>query len=344
MADEELVLYSQRPEWSDITPVPQYEGIQPLAPIFYTPEYKDATDYFRAVVKSGEMSRRVLGLTESIIRLNPAHYSAWQLRYRTLIAISAPLDAELKLTNDLTTDFLKTYQVWHHRRLLITALNDASEELSFVEAALKVDTKNYHTWSHRQWVLAHFNREEMWSGELPLVDRLLEEDVRNNSAWHHRFFVVFERGTETGEAVVKRELAFVKEKIALAPNNPSAWNYFRGVLDHSHTPYATEQAFVQLYTGPTPSLTFTDEVLDLENPPPSQGSQLPCTAAIDFMADIYEANGKDSLQKAVELWRSLADKHDTIRKKYVHSDITRDVYLCTTRSYWEYRIREATAA
>ena len=38
---------------------------------------KDATDYFRGIVKMNEMSERVLKLTESIIRMNPAHYSAW---------------------------------------------------------------------------------------------------------------------------------------------------------------------------------------------------------------------------------------------------------------------------
>jgi len=38
---------------------------------------RDATDYFRGIVKAGEMSPRVLDLTEHIIRLNPAHYSAW---------------------------------------------------------------------------------------------------------------------------------------------------------------------------------------------------------------------------------------------------------------------------
>jgi hypothetical protein len=34
----EHVLYAERPEWSDLTPIPQYENIQPLAPIFYNPE------------------------------------------------------------------------------------------------------------------------------------------------------------------------------------------------------------------------------------------------------------------------------------------------------------------
>ncbi|KAH9006558.1 protein prenylyltransferase [Lactarius hatsudake] len=325
----EHVFYAERPEWADVVPVVQYENIQPLAPIFYSPEYKDATDYFRGVVKIGEKSPRVLQLTETIIRLNPAHYSAWQYRYETLIAISAPLQPELVLSNTLTKASPKTYQVWHHRRLLLTALGDPAPELAFNEEVLKADAKNYHTWSHRQWLLAHFDQENLWADELPFIDGLLEDDVRNNSAWHHRFFVSFERGSNDGkdeaEAIVKRELAFAKEKIALAPNNPSAWNYLRGILDHSRVPYSTQAIFARQYIVDTVDPRGND-ILDLENPPPSEGAELPCAAAMEFMADVHEASGNGGISEAVELWRSLADTHDTIRKRY-----------------WEYRIRNAVA-
>ena len=80
---------------------------------------------------------------------------------------------------------------------------------------LQVDAKNYHTWSYRQWILAHFDDAALWLGELPYVEELLDDDVRNNSAWHHRFFVVFGRGTRDGaseaerEDVVKREVRYV---------------------------------------------------------------------------------------------------------------------------------------
>ena len=134
-----------------------------------------------------------------------------QYRYETLIAISAPLQPELVLSNTLTKASPKTYQVWHHRRLLLTALGDPAPELTFNEEILKADAKNYHTWSHRQWLLAHFDQEELWADELPFIDGLLADDVRNNSAWHHRFFVSFERGRKEGkddaETIVKRELA-----------------------------------------------------------------------------------------------------------------------------------------
>ncbi|KAI0301615.1 protein prenylyltransferase [Multifurca ochricompacta] len=322
----EFVLYAERPEWFDVVPISQYENIQPLAPIFYSPEYKDATDYFRGIVKTGEKSPRVLELTETIIRLNPAHYSAWQYRYEVLIAISAPLELELVLTNKLTKSSPKTYQVWHHRRLLLTALRDPAPELMFNEEVLKADAKNYHTWSHRQWLLAHFDQAELWDGELPFVERLLADDVRNNSAWHHRFFVSFERGSKDNrDEAVRRELAFTKEKIALAPNNASAWNYLRGILDHTRMSYSTQTAFAKQYIVDKIE-PWDNDVLDLENPPPSSGAELPCAAAIEFMADVHETSGKECIPRAVELWRSLADTHDTVRKRY-----------------WEYRIRGAVA-
>ncbi|KAL0959672.1 hypothetical protein HGRIS_011371 [Hohenbuehelia grisea] len=355
--DEPKTLFSERPEWADVQALEQYEISNPLAPIFYSEEYKDATGYFRAIVKKGEMSERVMELTEFIIRHNPAHYTVWQYRYKTLLALQSPLEAEIKLMDELAVKFLKTYQVWHHRRLLLLLQRDSSnsfsaaaKELAFVAQSLKADEKNYHTWSHRQWVLSQFDHEDLCASELDFVDDMLNHDVRNNSAWHHRFFVVFQSGVREGEEdrarVVKRELTYTKQNISLAPNNPSAWNYLRGVLDYSKMPYAQLTSFVNLYAVPTDSDVI--DIVDLDNPPPSKDAQLPCVAALEFLADIYEKRGKDDEEygttAAVEVyfpsflhflesnelilskqvWKSLAHEHDTIRQKY-----------------WEYRIREA---
>ncbi|CDO70989.1 hypothetical protein BN946_scf184830.g21 [Trametes cinnabarina] len=324
-------LLANDPEWADVVPLPQYENVNPIAPIFYSEEYKDATDYFRAVVKAGETSPRVLKLTERIIRMNPAHYTAWQHRYKTLIALKANLEEDLRLMDDIAKDFMKTYQVWHHRRLLLTAINSvdvAAFELEFLRDVLDLDTKNYHTWSYRQWILAHFNNEtRLWAFERPYTEELIDADVRNNSAWHHRFFVVFSSGVRLGDedrdGVLRRELSYAKEKIALAPNNPSAWNYLRGVLEFTNTPFETLTSWVLPYTASQPPAPGA-EVVDLDNPLPSEKAELPCVAALEFMADVYEKQGGDSTVKAVELWKNLANDLDVMRKKY-----------------WEYRIRES---
>jgi protein farnesyltransferase/geranylgeranyltransferase type-1 subunit alpha len=141
----------------------------------------------------------------------------------------------------LALKFLKNYQVWHHRRLLLGALRDealkshshstssgdsssdelqtklqtrlrdlAAHEVQFASTVLQDDSKNYHTWSYRQWVLTSAADEVLWASEIPYVEELLREDIRNNSAWHHRFFTVWTAGVREGEEdrreVLKREI------------------------------------------------------------------------------------------------------------------------------------------
>ena len=36
--DDRSLLYAERPEWSDVTPLAQYEDANPIAPIFYSAE------------------------------------------------------------------------------------------------------------------------------------------------------------------------------------------------------------------------------------------------------------------------------------------------------------------
>jgi protein farnesyltransferase/geranylgeranyltransferase type-1 subunit alpha len=140
-----------------------------------------------------------------------------QYRYDTLIAIGASLDTELELMNELAVKYLKSYQVWHHRRLLVTLMRKPRPELAFITRSLAEDSKNYHTWSYRQWLLAYFKDDEsLWQGELDFVEEMLGQDVRNNSAWHHRFFVVWASGVrEEGESqsdrerILRRELMYV---------------------------------------------------------------------------------------------------------------------------------------
>ena len=139
-----------------------------------------------------------------------------EYRYRTLIALKSDLIAELKLIDGKTERFMKHYQIWHHRRLILTLLcsppstnpsaqtdvqilSRLNNELVLTSQILAIDTKNYHTWAYRQWILSHFDRPQLWNGELEFIDILLRTDVRNNSAWHHRFFVIWDTGVKKGE-------------------------------------------------------------------------------------------------------------------------------------------------
>lgn len=94
--------------------------------------------------------------------------------------------------------------------------------------------------------------------------------------------------------------SYVKQNISLAPNNASAWNYLRGVLEFTKLPLSTVATFVQPYTVPLP--TNIVDLVDVENPPPGSGAELPCVAAVEFLADVYEEEAqRESIDKAVEV-------------------------------------------
>ena len=77
---------------------------------------KDTMNYVRAVLQSGELSERVLALTEDAIDLNPANYTVWHLRRRCIKALGKPLEAELAYVQMCAEDSPKNYQIWCARR------------------------------------------------------------------------------------------------------------------------------------------------------------------------------------------------------------------------------------
>ena len=175
-------------------------------------------DLFRAVLQRNELSPRTLLLSEAVIDVNSANYSAWHFRRLCLEALHSDLSAELEWVAGVARDTPKNYQLWHHRRTLLERLADCSPQRAFTELSLTAevlqsDSKNYHAWSHRQWCLHFFSRPspleaaaargdenrdgsvelpkhaDVFAAELVFVEGLLKEDVRNNSAWNQRFFV-----------------------------------------------------------------------------------------------------------------------------------------------------------
>eukprot|EP00300_Choanocystis_sp_HF-7_P003601 c12742_g1_i1.p1 GENE.c12742_g1_i1~~c12742_g1_i1.p1 ORF type:complete len:323 (-),score=64.62 c12742_g1_i1:131-1063(-) len=292
------VPYKNRPEWADITPIPQNDGPAPVVRIAYTKEFEETMGYLRAIMFKDERSERALELTAAAIELNAAHYTCWHFRRLVLAALGSDLEAELDYVAEVAAESPKNYQVWYHRQAVVEMWGSAVKELGFTARVLDEDAKNYHCWAHRQWAIMTF---DLFADELEYVERLLNEDVRNNSAWNQRYFTVTRGGKcPWTRELVDAEVAFAWSKIRTAPNNEAAWNYLDGVLENQ-----TAAAFPADFAAVR---TQVDEFL---------AAFVVCVPARSFLVRMCSLSGvRADLERAVVLCTELGESLDTIRTKY----------------------------
>ncbi|KAJ6781029.1 hypothetical protein PWT90_04931 [Aphanocladium album] len=309
------------PEWDDVIPILHEEPEDAVARIAYPDDYAEAVAYLRAVMAAKEYSSRALRLTALVIDLNPAHYTVWLYRFQIVKALELPVPDEIAWLNEVALDNLKNYQIWHHRQLLLDHYvplifsDDAAvkalarSESAFLATMLAEDTKNYHVWSYRQYMvrkLGHWGPQELGAAQ-----SLIEEDVRNNSAWSHRFFLVFqnpdastpgcgpaEHDPRVPEAVVAREVAYAREKIQIAPQNQSAWNYLRAVLAKAGRKLESEEALADALVSGLGT----------------EAESVRSSHALDYLADVYAERGDGD--KAKLCLQRLWEKWDPIREGY----------------------------
>ncbi|KAJ2047478.1 CAAX geranylgeranyltransferase alpha subunit [Coemansia sp. RSA 455] len=319
---------SQQEEWSDVVPIPQDDGKNPVCPILYTDEYREMTDYFRAVMAAGEVSQRAFELTGRVIDANAAHYTAWVYRKKLILDLGLDISEELSWVSEISGRHIKNYQLWHHRGALLALLLDPKDvehesqdqkvqnpairnELQFVGEVIDNDSKNFHAWSHRQLVVRSYG---IWDQEMAYVETQINQDVRNNSAWNQRYFVLTANQSADefvlSEEVADREIGYAVEKIKLAPNNESPWSYVIGLL----TRHAPAMLYERLLPRISELAADKDYALAVTSTPFYWSA----------LVDIYEEQAKalsvdergDVDAFAREACDSLAEKYDPIRAKY----------------------------
>mmetsp|Transcript_7161 Transcript_7161/g.22915 ORF Transcript_7161/g.22915 Transcript_7161/m.22915 type:complete len:413 (-) Transcript_7161:27-1265(-) len=224
----------------------------------------------RLVMKQGDTSEAALLLSGRTIAANPADYTAWHWRRSILAAIvsrqgegALRYGRELELTAEIAAVSAKNYQLWQHRRACVLAAlshtgkagsHDAPtlaamhDEIVFVDEHLDEDAKNYHAWTHRQWVInvlgerldSQASHRSVHHGEETFVARLLADDVANNSAWSYAYFLrahapVALRGDNPWPSLEARIAAAAKAMDAIKQNvnNVAPWQFLRGILADS---------------------------------------------------------------------------------------------------------------
>lgn len=143
--------------------------------------------------------------------------------------------------------------------------------------------------------------------ETMFTEKMLASDVRNNSAWNQRFFLIKQRG-KIDFFLVKKEFAFVVDKIKIVIDNESAWNYLRGVLElfkelkklpqYDDFTSFIENEFYEKHNNNRHLISF---LID---------------AKIEMVLEVFESNELIHSQKIFQLCNLMAERFDKTRKSY----------------------------
>jgi len=71
-------------------------------------------DYFRAIIKSGEISMRVYEITGLVVKELANNYTAWYIRQECIEKLHINLKKELQFVNHLFHCDQKTFQLWYY--------------------------------------------------------------------------------------------------------------------------------------------------------------------------------------------------------------------------------------
>ncbi|KAF8184919.1 rab-protein geranylgeranyltransferase [Mycena galopus ATCC 62051] len=209
---------------------------------------------------SSDWSREAFDLTTRILQINPEFYTAWNYRRDILLQgifpASSPKEINDLLTDDLsmTTTALKmhpkVYWIWNHRRWCLENVPDGpgtgtegdingwrktnwDKEMYVVEKMLDADSRNFHAWSYRRYVLARMPVPRLETAELAYTTRKIESNFSNFSAWHQRTKVLsslWGSGKLDYSKSKEKEFELVRNAMYTDPNDQSVWIYHRWLM------------------------------------------------------------------------------------------------------------------
>jgi geranylgeranyl transferase type-2 subunit alpha len=212
----------------------------------------------------------VLGLVTKLLNENPEYYTIWNHRRRVLMALvtaEAPehtpdelLQGDLQLTFALLRKFPKCYWIWNHRNWLLregetlmgaeAAYMLWSGELQLINKMLHADSRNFHAWGYRRFVVSQIERlatskdapaagaaqKSLSESEFEYTTKMIKTNLSNFSAWHNRSQLIpkilRERNADAKarRVFLESELALICEAINTDPFDQSIWFYHQYLL------------------------------------------------------------------------------------------------------------------
>jgi geranylgeranyl transferase type-2 subunit alpha len=205
-----------------------------------------ATELLHEVIKlkkNKEFTPEAFGKCMELLKLNPELSLAWNFRREIINSNSdgdkpTVIENEIKILNSVMVDLqmTKSYCLWSHRRWLLLELKALDQldgsvldgELELVDTILKLDGRNFHSWSYRQWFRQNFTELENRWNDIEFSQKLIDRDFSNYSAWFLRSWAV---GKTDAVVDPESELELIWNALFTEPNDQSCWQYHDWLLE-----------------------------------------------------------------------------------------------------------------
>ena len=220
-------------------------------------------------------TKEALQDTTVLLDLNPEFNAVWNYRRNIFNHLFAgnvldrceALNTDLLVAMEMMKRFPKCYWIWNHRRWCLETLDetknaDWNRELAIVLKVLMMDSRNFHGWQYRRYVVSHLEQEarskEPHSGteleislrEFQYTTETINKSTANFSAWHNRTKLIakilkllseenFKMATtdekaagvfQSASKLLKHELDLVKTGMFMDAEDTSVWLYMQWLL------------------------------------------------------------------------------------------------------------------
>ncbi|KAM3126551.1 hypothetical protein CJJ07_000404 [Candidozyma auris] len=226
-------------------------------------------------------TKETLAETETLLDLNPEFNAIWNYRRDILVHLfdcgeikkKDVLEKDLMMVMQMLKRFPKCYWIWNHRYWCLAQLQNDNEanwkfELGIVSKLLELDSRNYHGWHYRRYVIENMEnvaraRAEGDKGKQVLAELQIDlmdfqyttekinKNLSNFSAWHNRANLIpkifdelekfhdseaLEQYSEilkifeSPTTLIKHDLDLLKTGIYMDAEDSSIWKYMHWLV------------------------------------------------------------------------------------------------------------------
>ncbi|KAF2748993.1 geranylgeranyl transferas-like protein type II alpha subunit [Sporormia fimetaria CBS 119925] len=237
--------------------------------------YKELVELVNTKIAERQYTLEVLASVTTLLNQNPEYYTIWNHRRRILGALMQTpatkgegsggedlLLDDLQLTFSLLRKYPKCYWIWNHRNWILRTAEKSTDldrahhlwsgELQLVGKMLQADSRNFHAWDYRRFVVAQLERLDSsrisaseqvdptvvkWlESEFEYTTKMIKTNLSNFSAWHNRGRIIplllSRQGADdrTRRHLLDEELKLISTAINTDPFDQSIWYYHQYLM------------------------------------------------------------------------------------------------------------------